>query len=285
MEKPFPAHVVIPSLHLNMIPGNPRATALLALIAALLSGGCASWGEPRPGSGLGWVSRERKERVTHLVIHHTGTDTGRSLRILSGEDPERQVSCHHLVTDETPPRVIPLVPETRVAFHAGVSHWRGRDGLNEVSVGVEIVNPDGNSHPYPEGQFQAVARLCAEIVARHGIDPRNVVAHSDISPGRKVDPGSLFPWRRLHREHGVGPWPSDDALARASRETPALPGPAEIRSLLARWGHPVGKSRGWDEQDARAMDAFQRRFRPSVMGGAPDEESVRILRALLSPSP
>lgn len=262
-----------------------RWLPLLAWTALLA--GCASGIEPEPGSGIGWVSRERKGKVEHLVLHHTGVGLAESLRILSGRDPERRVSSHYLVTDESPPRVIALVPEGRVAFHAGVSYWRGRQGLNETSVGIEIVNLDGNAHPYPEAQFLAVAELCAAIVRRHGIDPRDVVAHSDIAPGRKVDPGRLFPWERLHREHGVGPWPTPANLAKAKAgaDSPAPPSPAELRGLLADWGYAVGSSPGWDDADRQALAAFQRRFHPARVSGQPDAETVRRLRALLAGGP
>ena len=155
------------------------------------------------GANLGWVSRPRQVPVTTLVLHHTAVGNEVALRILSGRDPATQVSVHYLVTDEPSPRVIAIVPEDKVAFHAGQSHWRGVRNLNECSIGIEIVNLDGNVHPYSEAQFATVARLAAEIVQRHGIAPAQVVAHSDIAPGRKLDPGSLFPWKRLAREAGI----------------------------------------------------------------------------------
>jgi N-acetylmuramoyl-L-alanine amidase len=234
---------------------------------------------------MAWVSRARTEKVRHVVIHHTGCDLESSLRILSGRDADRRVSCHYLVTDESPPRVVALVPESRVAFHAGESHWRGRAGLNATSVGIEVVHPDGNLADYPQAQVEAVAALVVDVVARHGVDPRDVVAHSDIAPGRKVDPGTRFPWERLHRRHGIGTWPSDVALAaERAREAP-LPHPGTFRQLLAAWGYPVGVSAGWDAADGAALAAFQRRYRPSTVDGRPDRECADLLRALLATYP
>jgi len=254
--------------------------------AALLGGGCNSLPEETaPGGGLAWVSRPRVGRITHIVVHHTSSDLARSLSLLSGLDPSRRVSAHYLVTDESPARVVALVPEERVAFHAGVSHWRGLEGLNEVSVGVEIVNPDGNLHPYPETQVAAVAELLDRLVRRHAVEPRNLVAHSDIAPGRKVDPGALFPWERLHRERGLGTWPSEAHLrAERDRDTP-LPSPAESRNLLRAWGHPVGNGPHWDDADRAALAAVQRRYRPGRVDGVMDAESAAILRALLATYP
>lgn len=249
------------------------------LLVALLLGGCAS-PEPKPGSGLAWVSSERQEPVRFLVIHHTASDLQSSLRILSGLDPERRVSSHYLVTDENPPRVIALVPEERVAFHAGVSHWRGQHGLNRSSIGIEIVNLDGNIHDYTEAQVELIGRLCSDIVLRHGIRPENVVAHSDIAPNRKIDPGTRFPWERLHRVYGVGAWP--DAKALIAPLPPAPPPVAEFRALLKAWGYPVGQGASWSEADQHALAAFQRRFRPARVDGQPDVESAVLLQALVS---
>lgn len=258
--------------------------AMGLILVALLLAGCAT-GEAGPGEGLDWVSRPRVGKPSLIVIHHTGADLASSLRILSGRDPSRRVSAHYLVTDESPPRVVALVPEDRVAFHAGVSRWRGVDGLNETSLGIEIVNPDGNTHPYPDDQVEAVANLLADLVARHGLGARDVVAHSDISPGRKVDPGSRFPWEKLHRLHGLGAWPSPESVeAERLRQSP-LPSAAGFRELLARWGHPVGSSPGWDKADRDALSAFQRRYRPSRVDGERDAESALLLRALLATYP
>jgi N-acetyl-anhydromuramyl-L-alanine amidase AmpD len=218
------------------------------------------------------------------VIHHTAVGTSEAIAILSGRDPSRRVSAHFLVTDESPPRVLSLVPEDRVAFHAGASFWDGLGGLNEVSVGIEVVNPDGNVHAYPEAQVTALARLIRELVARHGIGPRKILAHSDIAPTRKIDPGSLFPWEQLHREHGIGTWPSATALE-AEDERPGSEPPAKLRELLSLWGYPVGSGPAWDTADRAALIAFQRRYRPARVDGQPDAETVRRLRALLATYP
>jgi len=259
------------------------APVLLACLA-LLKAGCAS-GDVAPGGGIGWVSQPRTERVTHIVVHHTAVGLGESLSILSGRDPARRVSAHYVVTDESPPRVIAIVPEDRVAYHAGVSRWRGRDRLNAVSIGIEIVNPDGNRHAYSESQIAAVATLLEDLIRRHGIDARNVVAHSDVSPGRKVDPGVLFPWEKLHRERGIGTWPAADRLRAELGSGAALPSPDQARSMLGKWGYPVGVGATWEAADRNALEAFQRRYRPSRVDGILDGETTAILRVLLAAYP
>lgn len=227
-----------------------------------------------------WVSRPRKGPVTHLVIHHTATRNDAALRILSGKDPATRVSVHYLITDEPEPRIIEIVPEDKVAFHAGVSHWAGATDLNETSIGIEVVNLDGNVHPYSEAQFGVIASLAADIVRRHAIRPENVVAHSDIAPGRKLDPGTLFPWRRLEREAGVGCWADPSDVALRLRSTPTLP-LSDVQIALARWGYDVPVTGKHDDATRRALSAFQRHYRPANVEGYADRETVAILLTLI----
>ena len=133
-----------------------------------------------------------------LVLHYTGLPTfERSIEVLS--DPLCKVSCHYVV--DLDGRTVQMVPEAVRAWHAGVSSWRGQTDLNSLSVGIEIQNVghDAGYPDFPEAQMRAVERLAADIVARHAIATGNVVAHSDIAPSRKIDPGEKFDWQRLSR--------------------------------------------------------------------------------------
>lgn len=250
---------------------------LCFLTALALLTGCAS--DP---DNLGWVTRPRKGEVLQLVMHYTAAGNESSLKILSGKDPTARVSVHYLITDEPEPRIIPIVPEDTVAFHAGVSHWRGLNDLNETSIGIEVVNLNGNLHPYSEAQFAAIASLASDIVRRHKILPQNVVAHSDIAPSRKLDPGILFPWRRLEREAGVGCYPSPSDVAEKLR-SPSLPAltTLDIQRALSRWGYQVPMTGKLDDTTRHALSAFQRHYRPSKVDGQPDRETVATLLVLL----
>ena len=183
-------------------------------------------------------------------------------------DPAAKVSAHWLVTEDG--RVLGLVPEERRAWHAGVSAWQGRTGLNDGSVGIEIVNP-GHAHgyrPFPEPQIAAAIALCREIVVRHAIPPDRVLAHSDVAPDRKLDPGELFSWPRL-AQAGVGLWPGDPP--------PSPVDPEGARLLLARSGYPIGDGGGGI---FLALAAFQRRFRPSRVDGRLDASTMGRLVAV-----
>lgn len=198
--------------------------------------------------------------IDMLVLHFTGLPTfAESLEALA--DGPKEVSSHYLIdTDGT---VYHLVPESRRAWHAGVSYWRGERDINSRSIGIELQNPDGNVTPYPEAQVAALIPLCQDILARHPIPPRNVVGHSDIAPDRKDDPGILFPWRRL-AEAGIGLWPDMSGTARG------------IEDVI-----PLLTDLGYDPEASDAVAAFQRRFRPGRVDGRLDGEISALAVELL----
>ncbi|MCX7685023.1 MAG: N-acetylmuramoyl-L-alanine amidase [Acetobacteraceae bacterium] len=199
-----------------------------------------------------------------LVLHYTGMpDEASALSRLT--DPAAEVSAHYLVAEDG--AVIRLVPEERRAWHAGVSHWRGAAGLNGRSIGIEIVNPghEWGYRPFPALQMGAVSALCRDILSRHPIPPRNVVAHSDIAPDRKRDPGELFDWEGLARE-GVGLWPGP------WRGT--APPAEEAAALLARIGYRA------DLPLPVLLAAFQRHWRPERVDGVADAGTMARLAAV-----
>ena len=127
-----------------------------------------------------------------LVLHYTGMESA-SAAIDWLTRTESRVSCHYVVDEEG--KIYQLVAEAKRAWHAGVSSWNMEADINSRSIGIEIVNP-GHLHGYPDFpdvQIEAVIALSKDIVARHGIEPRNVVGHSDIAPGRKLIPVRSFP--------------------------------------------------------------------------------------------
>jgi N-acetylmuramoyl-L-alanine amidase len=203
----------------------------------------------------------RDAAVDMLVLHYTGMkNAAAALERLC--DPAAKVSAHYLIDEDG--AVLALVDETRRAWHAGVSQWRGHTDINDRSVGIELVNP-GHEHGYrrfPEPQMAALIVLSRGIVARHAIAARNVVGHGDIAPDRKSDPGELFDWRRL-ADAGIGLWP--DQIESRIEQIPAL---------LRRFGY--------DTVGTGALAAFQRHFRPARIDGAGDQECARLLAGLMA---
>ncbi len=205
---------------------------------------------------------ERPGPVDTLILHYTGMQTAQAA-IDRLRDPAARVSSHYVVDEDG--AVYALVPEERRAWHAGVSCWRGRTGLNDVSIGIEIVNPghDWGYRPFPALQMAAVCDLCLAILRRHAIPARNVVGHSDVAPDRKQDPGELFDWEGLAR-NGVGFWPGPDGD----------PAP-DVDAALTAIGYGPG-------DQATTLRAFQRHWRPRRVNGIADAETCRRLQAVVA---
>ena len=225
-------------------------------------------------SSLG--AEPRKESVTCLILHHTAGSLPSSLEILQGKDPKHKVGVHYVVTDEPKPRVIRMVPENMSAFHAGKSAWGKLINLNQSSIGIEIINYDGNVYPYSDAQADIIFALCEEIIRRHGIKPWNVLAHSDIAVGRKVDPGSKFPWAKL-ASLGFGAWPLPNEVADNLKKKRNLT-LGHVRGLLSAYGYALEPGEAGLKL---GVEAFQRHFRSSKVDGLIDNETVAILEALL----
>lgn len=210
----------------------------------------------------------RDAPVDLLVLHYTELPLADSLAILTDDQRAGRVSAHYVLDlDGTAYR---LVPEDRVAWHAGKSGWRGREALNGSSIGIEIVNLHGDRHAYPARQVEALVALCHGIVARHPlIVPRNVVGHSDVAPRRKIDPGLLFPWPTLAAA-GIGLWPRAGAAGRT------LDG--DLVAALCLFGYPPPTG---EAPSREIVAAFQRRFRPSRADGLEDAETRGLAADLL----
>nr|WP_232103233.1 N-acetylmuramoyl-L-alanine amidase [Serratia liquefaciens] len=229
------------------------------------------------------------QRIRFLVMHYTAEDFHSSLKTLTDE----HVSAHYLLPAHPPlvqgkPVAFQLVPEALRAWHAGASTWRGRTNLNDTSIGIEIVNRGFNRtllfthwQPYTPQQIALLIPLSRDIIQRYGIQPTDVVGHSDIAPQRKQDPGPLFPWRQL-AQAGIGAWPDEQQVQRllAGRDKQAAVPLAPLIEKLARYGYGIDAR--WDvRQQKNVLAAFQMHFRPSDYRGEPDAETEAIVDALL----
>lgn len=214
--------------------------------------------------------------IDALVLHYTGMTSG-AAAIARLTDPNVEVSAHYVV--ETDGRIYRLVPEAKRAWHAGRSAWAGREGLNDMAIGVEIVNPghEWGLAPFPEPQIAATIGLCRDIIGRHPIPPARVLAHSDIAPTRKQDPGEFFPWARFARE-GVGIWPEKAGRPRFGARQTVI----EAQRMLAEWGYGVPESGVLCPLTKAVIAAFQRRYRPARVDGVFDGECGALLAALLA---
>lgn len=223
----------------------------------------------------------RGQRPDILLLHYTGMQTTRAaLERLC--DPQAQVSSHYLVFEDG--AIWQLVPEAWRAHHAGVSSWAGARDINTRSIGIEIGNPGHNFGylDFPAQQIDAVVRLCRDILARHDISADRVLAHSDVAPSRKQDPGEKFPWRRL-AEEGIGLWVEPAAIA-GEPEMAELPAPQvlELQHALWRYGYGVDATGMYDQATREVVTAFQRHFRPQRVDGVADTSTLATLQKLLA---
>ncbi|MCC7252586.1 N-acetylmuramoyl-L-alanine amidase [Hyphomicrobium sp.] len=216
-----------------------------------------------------------------LILHYTGLPTvERALDVLSR--PDCKVSCHYVVDEAG--RIIQMVAEEARAWHAGVSSWAGETDVNSASIGIEIQNP-GHMLGYPDfppAQMRAVAALARDIIRRHGIASERVLAHSDVAPGRKIDPGEKFDWAWLARE-GVGHWVAPAPIDDEDTGVPLgchEPKVGQARGLLAGYGYKVDPDGAFDLEMQIVVRAFQLHFRQGRCDGALDRSTLDTLSRL-----
>lgn len=236
-------------------------------------------------------------RQKYVILHYTALDHDKSVRVLTTQ----AVSSHYLVNDSTDIEIYQLVDENKRSYHAGISSWRKDATLNDTSIGIEIVNEgfkvvDGKRVfvPFPEYQVKKVAALVQDIIARYQIPPTNVLAHSDIAPTRKQDPGPLFPWKKLYDEYGIGMW-YDDATVQ-SFQSQIIPEEfnakindmafvMKVQIALKQFGYGITETGVWDDATKKTIEAFQYHFRPQNYDGKIDIETWAILQALIQKYP
>ncbi len=227
---------------------------------------------PSPNHG----PRAAGAAIDILVLHYTGMATAdAALERLC--DAAAEVSAHYLIDEDG--TVWRLVGEDRRAWHAGLAAWRGATDINDRSIGIELVNPghEFGYRPFPPAQMSALIALCRDIVSRHSIAPSRVLGHSDIAPARKTDPGELFDWRQLARA-GLGTWPEPGPPPATIDEA----GRREALRRLGAIGYDIDGLTAPEGADAEgaAIAAFQRRYRPRLIDGAIDGETLALIAAV-----
>jgi N-acetylmuramoyl-L-alanine amidase len=281
------------------------ATPMMAMLMTciVLLCGCASQ------NTVVVESANQDTRVRMIVIHHTSGNFQGSLDILT-KDSGNPVSSHYLIPEPADAsytgkklKLYSLVPEERRAWHAGASYWAGKTALNDMSVGIEIVNQTycrTSAQPPPadrageeparicfypdfaESQLQILIDLLRGITARHTeIEPTDIIGHSDIAPQRKIDPGPRFPWQRLY-QLGFGAWFDDETVFKYWEQFgQAIPPVLTLQTALHAYGYAIELSGAHDLQSQNVLRAFQLHFRPWLVNSEFDAETAAILYALL----
>ncbi len=210
---------------------------------------------------------DRKLPINMLVLHYTEMESAEAA-IERLCDPEAGVSAHYLISEQGV--VTRLVPEEKRAWHAGASFWRGHRDVNSASIGIELDHPGHGLgyRPFADAQFEALVPLVARIMKHHDIPRSNVVGHSDVAPARKIDPGELFPWDRL-AEYGLC-LPKPESLELGD----PFDNDSSFYLAMERFGYDITDGH-------KAVEAFQRRWRPEKINGQIDGQIRAILFQLL----
>jgi N-acetylmuramoyl-L-alanine amidase len=227
--------------------------------------------------------RRGRSRADMLILHYTGMmSAARAIAWLAA--PDSRLSSHYVIDEAG--LVTQMVAESERAWHAGVGSWAGETDINSASIGIEIQNPghDLGYPDFPKAQMKAVIDLSRDIITRNGIPATRVLAHSDVSPGRKIDPGEKFDWAGLHAAgvgHWVAPVPVDasDFGVGAGECSPLV---ADATALLAQYGYGIAPSDTLDARGATVVRSFQLHFRPERPDGRVDRSSIATLEALLA---
>lgn len=231
-------------------------------------------------------------RQKYLILHYTVLPDDKSIEVLT----KQTVSAHYLVNNLGDNEIYQLVDENKRSYHAGISAWRTDKNLNDTSIGIEIVNMGYKAdaagmktfEPFSDEQIKKVAALAKDIVIRYQIPATNVLAHSDIAPTRKQDPGPLFPWKKLYDEYQIGMWYDEMAkqnfltLAQTDIDT-KYNEPSFIfvvQTALQKFGYDVLPNGKWDDATKKTIEALQYHFRPQNYNGVVDAETWAILQAL-----
>lgn len=185
--------------------------------------------------------------ISMIILHYTGMKTAEEA-LARLTDEAVKVSSHYTVDEDG--SIYQHADEEKRAWHAGVSSWQDQKDINAVSIGIEIVNPghEFGYRAFPEVQVEAVKNLCRDIIGRHDIE--FTLAHSDIAPDRKEDPGELFPWKSFAKS-GVGIWPDDSVEDRVKGQG------IDVMQALRDVGYHASKPE-------KMLVAFQRHYVPEV---------------------
>jgi N-acetylmuramoyl-L-alanine amidase len=222
-------------------------------------------------------------RPDMVLLHYTGMpDAHDALQRLTSRGS--QVSAHYFVFDDG--HVVQMVEESRRAWHAGTSFWAGETDINSCSIGIEIAN-SGHQYDYPDftvRQIAAVTALCRSVFTRYTVPPTRVLAHSDVAPSRKQDPGEKFPWHMLH-DSGVGHWvkaaplTEDGSVLALGDHGEAV---AQLQKSLSDYGYEIASDGAFTSATHDVVAAFQRHFRPQRVDGIADASTQKTLHELLA---
>jgi len=215
----------------------------------------------------------KAHKVKYLILHYTGMQSKRA-SIGRLKSSRHKVSCHYLIDRNG--TLIQMVDENKIAWHAGKSKWKNIINLNEVSLGIELVNRghELGYEKYTNKQINKLIKLCRHLKKKYKIKISSILGHSDIAPLRKIDPGEKFPWIKLSQKKLII-WPKKLKKIRYYDLKKK-----KIRELFFKNLHKIGY-RYFDKKinskkDLQVIKAFKMRYLPKEINGAIDQKTLSI---------
>ena len=225
--------------------------------------------------------KKRKfKQIKFIIFHYTGMRNEKDAikRLTSSKS---KVSSHYFIKNNG--KIITLVPELYVSWHAGISSWQNYKSLNKYSIGIEISNPGHNYNykKFSKKQIHSTLKLTKYLIKKYKIKNKFILGHSDIAPFRKKDPGEKFPWKYLSKNK-VGLWHDLNEKKLFKRREIKVDNYEEIIFLknLYKIGYSRVLNKSKNENNKLLTSAFQRRFRQDLVNGIIDEECLLISKNL-----
>ena len=217
--------------------------------------------------------RRIKNKILFVIIHYTGMQSEiESLKRL--KNSKSKVSSHYLINRKGD--VIQLVEDNKIAWHAGKSRWKKYKNLNDISIGIELVNK-GHEFGYEKFsslQVKSLIKLCNNLKKKYGIKNENFLGHSDIAPLRKKDPGEYFPWKKLST-YKIGSWYNNikgkgfnSILDKIDRNL--------FFQNIRKVGYRYFKLDKKSNSDRLVIKAFQMKYLPKNVTGKLDKKTLKI---------
>ena len=210
-----------------------------------------------------------KKNIKFVIIHYTGMQSEiESIKRL--KNTASQVSCHYLINRRG--KVIQMVEDKKIAWHAGKSKWKKFTNLNSNSIGIELVNK-GHQFGYQNfsnKQIKSLIKLCKNLKKKYAIKKENFLGHSDIAPLRKNDPGEKFPWKKLS-DHNIGVWFKKSKILLKSKKKNS-----EFFKNLHKLGYRYFKVNKRCLKDKQVIRSFQQHFVPNNVNGKIDQKTLKI---------
>ena len=224
------------------------------------------------------IKKRSNNRIKFLVYHYTGMKSEKAA-IKRLTNIQSEVACHYFVKNNG--EIITLVPDTYIAWHAGVSEWKKYKFLNQNSIGIEISNP-GHQFGYKKfslRQINSIIKLSKFLIKKYKINKKNILGHSDIAPLRKKDPGENFPWEYLAKKN-IGYWhqlKKNELIKLRNKKCNKISNNKFFSNLFK-----IGYSKNYKKKNEKLLiKAFQRRFRPHLINGIIDQECLILSKNLI----